>query len=376
MQNAEFRMKNFNAQISTNTGLETIAIKVERDERLDFEDGVKLFSSYDLLGIGKLAAHVKKKKVGDKVFFVNNRHINQTNICVCRCKFCAFSRDEGDADAYTLSLDQIIEKAGASLHNGITELHIVGGLNPKVSYDFYLKMLRELCGTFPDVHIQAFTAVEVDYFAKITGKDLKTVLKELKEAGLGSLPGGGAEVFSSRVRGLVCPNKISGERWLEVMRSAHEIGMKSNATMLYGHVETVEDRVDHLLRLRELQDETGGFQAFIPLAFHPKNTGLEDTPLTTGFDDLKMLAISRLMLDNFDHIKAFWIMLGLKLAQISLEFGVDDMDGTVVEEKITHSAGAETEESITKDELIRLIREAGGVPVERDTLYNILWERK
>lgn len=354
--------------------LKAIEAKVERGERLDFEDGVALFNSRDLLGVGRLADRVKRRKVGDKVYFVNNRHINQTNVCSCRCKFCAFSRDENDPDAYTLTIDEIIEKAKASLDDGISELHIVGGLHPNLSYQFYLEMLSRLSHTLPDIHIQAFTAVEVDHFAKITGKNLKTVLSELKEAGLGSLPGGGAEVFSQRVRQLVCPKKISGERWLEVMESAHEIGIKSNATMLYGHVETIEERVDHLIRIRELQDRTGGFQAFIPLAFHPKNTGLEDLPLTTGFEDLKMLAISRLMLDNFYHIKAFWIMIGLKLAQISLNFGVDDIDGTIVEEKITHSAGAETEESISKEELIRLIREANRVPVERDTLYNVVWE--
>lgn len=354
--------------------LKRIEEKVAGGERLSFEDGVALFATNELLRIGRMAAQVNEKKNGDRVYFINNRHINQTNICECRCKFCAFSRDEGDVDAYALGLDEIMEKAVDSLDKGITEIHIVGGLYKGMSYEFYLEMLRKLKETLPDIHVQAFTAVEVDYFAESTGKGLEKVIAEMKEAGLGSLPGGGAEVFSPRVRGEVCPSKISGERWIEVMRAVHEAGLKSNATMLYGHIETIEERVEHLLELRKLQDETGGFQAFIPLAFHAGNTQMGDIAPTTGVEDLKMLAISRLLLDNFDHIKAFWIMVGLKLAQVSLSFGADDFDGTIVEEKITHSAGAETEESISRDELIRLIRDAGKRPVERDTLYNIIWE--
>ncbi len=352
--------------------MEKIKLKITEGERLSREDGLALYQTNDLLLLGELANLVKERKSGNTVFFINNRHINQTNICSARCKLCAFSRDEGDPDAYTMTLDQILEAAQKTIDDDISELHIVGGLNPSITYDFYLNMLKELKKLLPDVHIQAFTAVEVDYFSNITGKSINDILKELQEAGLGSLPGGGAEVFSTRVRRLICEKKISGERWLEIMRSAHQFGIRSNATMLYGHVETIEERIDHLLLLRSLQDETKGFQSFIPLAFHPKNTQLPDIENTTGFDDIRTLAIARLMLDNFDHIKAFWIMIGLKLAQISLNFGVDDIDGTIVEEKITHAAGAETDQYIEKGNLIKLIKELGRDPVERDTLYNII----
>jgi len=266
----------------------------------------------------------------------------------------------------------VLDKARENLGAGITELHIVGGEHPTLPYEYYLEMLRGLRELAPEVHIQAFTASEIAHLADISGKDVSTVLAELKDAGLGSLPGGGAEVFASRVRDLVCNKKISGERWLEIMRAAHQLGIKSNATMLYGHRETLAERADHLVRLRELQDETGGFNAFIPLAFHPENTELADLPATSGFEDLRVLAVARLVLDNFRHIKAFWIMTGLKLAQVSLAFGVDDIDGTVVEEKITHSAGATTAEAVTREELVRLIRNAGRVPVERDTLYSVV----
>jgi len=255
---------------------------------------------------------------------------------------------------------------------GATELHIVSGCHPDLPFDYYLEAISECKKALPDIHIQAFTAVEIDYFAKISGLTARGVLEKLKEAGLGSMPGGGAEIFSGRVRGLTCENKASGDRWLEVMGLAHELGLRSNATMLYGHVETYEERIDHMIKLREHQDKTGGFQSFIPLAFHPDNTDLAGIKRTTAFDDIKTIAISRLMLDNFDHVKAFWIMLGLKIAQLALDFGADDLDGTVVEEKITHMAGAQTDESIEKEELIRLIKDTGRTPVERDTLYNII----
>ena len=320
-----------------------------------------------------MADLARRRLVGDDVFFINNRHINHTNVCGNRCKFCAFSADEGAEDAYTMTLDEVLDRARESLADGITELHIVGGEHPSLPYDYYLEMIRALHELDPDVHLQAFHR-QRDRFLRQADRQRseEEVLLELKEAGLGSMPGGGAEIFSERVRGIVCDKKISGEKWLEVMRTAHGVGIKSNATMLYGHVETLEERIDHLVRLRELQDETGGFGSFIPLAFHPANTELDKLPGTSGIEDLKMLAVSRLMLDNFRNIKAFWIMIGIKLAQISLHFGVNDIDGTVVEEKITHAAGAETEEAIAKDELIRLIRDAGRVPVERDTLYNVI----
>ncbi len=352
--------------------LDTVEEKVRAGERLDAADGLALLESDDLLRVGSMADLARHRAAGDDVYFVNNRHINHTNVCGNRCKFCAFSAVEGEEGAYTMTLDEVLERARASLDDGITELHIVGGEHPSLPYEYYLEMISALHGLDPQVHIQAFTASEIAYFAGISEQTVEEVLLELKDAGLGSMPGGGAEIFSERVRGQVCSRKISGEGWLDVMRTAHGAGIRSNATMLYGHVETYEERIDHLLRLRELQDETGGFGSFIPLSFHPDNTELEQLAGPTGYEDLKMLAVSRLMLDNFDNIKAFWIMIGIKLAQISLHFGVNDIDGTVVEEKITHAAGAETEEAIAKGELIRLIRDAGRVPVERDTLYNIV----
>ncbi|MFZ5646751.1 MAG: aminofutalosine synthase MqnE, partial [Bacillota bacterium] len=330
----------------------------------------------DLLALGRMADLVRQRKHGDRVYFILNRHINHTNICVNRCKFCAFGRDETDPGAYTLTLDEIEEKALDYRNRGITEIHIVGGLHEKLGLDYYTEMLKRVRRALPGVIIQSFTAVEVDYLARSHNMTAGEVLSQLKEAGLDSLPGGGAEVFSPRVRELICPNKISGQRWLEVHEAAHRLGMRTNATILYGHVETPEERIDHLIRLRDLQDRTGGFLAFIPLAFHPRNTRLEQPGRsgTTGYDDLKMLAVSRLMLDNFDHIKAFWIMIGPKIAQVSLSFGVNDLDGTVEEEKIVHDAGAETDQRLPREEIVRMIKAAGRIPVERDTLYNVIRE--
>jgi aminodeoxyfutalosine synthase len=360
--------------------LKKIEEKVNNNQRLSFEDGVSLFKSPDLLTIGCFANIVRERKNGDKAYFISNRHINHTNICVNRCRFCAFSKDSDEDGAYTMTVEGVLSAAGES-RQGVSEFHIVGGLHPDLPLQYYLDMLNSLKNKYPDVHIQGFTAVEIEYLSRIAGISINDTLIKLRDAGLGSIPGGGAEVFAERVRKKICPEKISGEEWLNVHRTAHQIGMRSNATMLYGHIETVEERVDHLLKLRELQDETNGFMSFIPLAFHPKNTELDSISLspsgviggkTTGNLDLRVLAVSRLMLDNFPHIKAFWIMIGPKLAQISLSFGVDDIDGTVVEEKITHSAGAETGQSLTKNELVRMIKEAGRIPVERDTLYNSL----
>ncbi len=357
---------------SETKNLDSVAQKVEAGQRLSRQDGLSLFECGDLLKLGALADLARRRLAGERVFFINNRHINHTNVCGNRCRFCAFSAGEGEPGAYTMSLDEVVAAARQSLAGGISELHIVGGEHPSLPYEYYLDMIRALHDLDPAVHIQAFTASEISFFARRSGKTVAQVLLELKEAGLGSLPGGGAEIFSERVRRLVCNRKISGQGWLDVMRTAHETGLKSNATMLYGHIETVEERVDHLLRLRQLQDETGGFGSFIPLAFHPANTRLAHLPGSTGIEDLKMLAVSRLMLDNFVNIKAFWIMLGIKVAQISLFFGVNDIDGTVVEEKITHAAGAHTGQSVSRSELVGLIRAAGRVPVERDTLYNVI----
>ncbi len=358
--------------LSRRAGLSHVWDKVAAGARLSGADARDLLVSSDLIAVGALADHVRRRTVGDDVYFIANRHINHTNVCRNRCLFCAFSHDDGDADAFTLTVDQVLDKARETLTGGITEIHIVGGEHPDLPFGYYLDMMRGLKELAPDVHIQAFTASEVAHLAKVSGLGVRETLTQLKDAGLGSLPGGGAEVFSGRVRDLICERKISGAEWLDVMRAAHGVGLKSNATMLYGHVERPEELADHMTALRDLQDETGGFNAFIPLSFQPANTGLSELPGPTGFDDLKMLAVGRLVLDNFRHIKAFWINVGLKLAQVSLSFGVNDLDGTVVEEKISHAAGVDTGQELTRAELVRVIRGAGRVPVERDTLYNVV----
>lgn len=361
------------AALAARAGLAAVWACVEAGERLDGAQARVLLESDDLLAVGAMADFARARAVGDDVFFISNRHINHTNVCRNRCLFCAFSHDEGDAGAYTLSVEEVVEKARETLAmGGISEIHIVGGEHPELPLEYFVGMMRALKALAPDVHIQAFTASEIAHFAKLSGLSVTAVLEALREAGLGSLPGGGAEVFSGRVRGLICERKISGREWLDVMRAAHSVGLKSNATMLYGHVETAAELADHMLQLRELQDETGGFNAFIPLSFQPGNTGLSELPGPTGFDDLKVLAVGRLVLDNFRHIKAFWINIGLKLAQVSLVFGVNDLDGTVVEERISHAAGVDTGQELSRSELVRVIRAAGRVPVERDTLYHVV----
>jgi len=349
--------------------LKPIADKVLAGERLAAEDGVALYRSPDLLAIGWLANYVREKKHGNTCFFNVNRHINPTNICVAHCKLCAFGRDPNAPGAYNFALEEIYLRAEQGMREGATEFHMVGGLHPDLPFEYFLEMMRGLKKRCPTVHLKAFTMVEVGYFSRIAKLSIRDTLVALKEAGVDSLPGGGAEIFNPRVRKLICDHKVSGRQWLNIARTAHEIGLRSNATMLYGHVETDDERVEHMLLLRELQDETHGFSAFIPLAFHPDNTGLAHLPPTTGYHDLKSIAISRLLLDNFDHIKAYWVMLTPSIAQIALRFGADDLDGTVVEEKIYHDAGAKTAEFTPRLELERLIREAGRVPVERDTLY-------
>ncbi|HUT84995.1 MAG TPA: aminofutalosine synthase MqnE [Thermodesulfobacteriota bacterium] len=346
--------------------------KVKAGERLTREDALRLSRNTDLLFLGRLAQEVKKRKTGDQVFFNVNRHINLTNICSSRCRFCAFSCDPGDPRAYTLTADQAVKIVEDALPLGITEIHLVSALHPGLPFAYYLEVVKRLKERFPHIHLQAFTAVEIKYFSDISGLSIREVLTRLQEAGLGSMPGGGAEIFSPRIRAELCPKKASGEEWIEVMKTAHELGIKSNATMLFGHIETDEEMIDHLLQLRQLQDDTSGFQSFIPLPFHPRHTALSHLSPPSAWEALRVLALSRLVLDNFSHIKAFWIMLGLKVAQLSLEFGVDDLDGTVVEERIVHAAGASTEKGITKERLIEIIRQAGKVPVERDTLYRII----
>jgi aminodeoxyfutalosine synthase len=354
--------------------------KVEAGERLDFEDGVALLESDDLLGLGELADLARRQRGGgDEVYFVQNLYLNQTNVCRVKCKFCAFAATQKQASAYTITTEELVEDA---LHQreitGFTEIHMVNGENPHVDFDFYVSTTRALHEAMPDVHLKLYTASEIHHMTTLSGLSHEEVLCELRDAGLGSLPGGGAEVFADRVRRLIAPGKEHPDLWFHIHRTAHRLGIPTHCTMLYGHVETYEERVDHWLRLRDLQDETGRFMAFIPLAFHPENTVFERRGWkhTTGADDLKMIAVSRLMLDNVPNIKAYWIMMGMPLAQIALHFGANDVQGTVVREEIFHAAGASTETEQKIEDLVRFISAAGRIPVQRDTLYNELrrWE--
>ncbi len=352
--------------------LQPVADKVLAGERLDFADGVALYKSNDLLAIGFLAHHVREKLHGKRTYFNVNRHINPTNVCIASCKLCAFGRKPDAPGAYTMALEEAFRTAGENWTEAVTEFHIVGGLHPDLPFQYYVDLIRGLKERFPSVHLKAFTAVEIGYYAHMTRMTVKEILERLKEAGLGSLPGGGAEIFAPAVRRVICDHKIGAHMWLKIHRTAHELGLHSTATMLYGHIESAEDRTDHLVQLRGLQDQTRGFQTFIPLAFHPANTELGklvEWDETSGFMDLKNIAISRLMLDNFPHIKAYWIMMSPRVAQIALRFGADDLDGTVAEEKIYHDAGAKTPQVMTRQQIVRLIKEAGFEPFERDTLY-------
>jgi aminodeoxyfutalosine synthase len=344
--------------------------KVLAEERLDFDDGVTLFDSPDLLGIGYLANLVRTRKHGNITYFNVNRHINPTDVCVASCRLCAFGKRKKDPNAYTMSLDEVWHRAGEGWSESVTEFHIVGGLHPELTLDWYCEMLRGLKQRFPQVHLKAFTMVEVSWFAQRGKISYREVLQKLKAAGMDSMPGGGAEIFNEGIRRIICDHKIDGNEWLEVAREAHKLGIHSNCTMLYGHIERNEDRVDHLMRLRAVQDETNGFVTYIPLAFHPQNTVLHHVPKTTGFTDLKNIAVARLMLDNIPHIKAYWVMMTPEIAQIAQRFGANDIDGTIVEERIYHDAGATTEQGMNRKQLLRLIREAGCEPVERDTAYN------
>lgn len=350
----------------------SIKEKILKKERLSRKDGIKLFESNNIHEIGRLAEMTSREKNGNFVYFIKNRHLNPTNICVNRCRFCAFSRSRGEHGAYEMDIDTIIERLlSDSSETDFSEIHIVGGLHPEWRIDYYLKLFEMIKKIFPNITIKALTVTEIDYYAKRSGISIEEALILLKKHGLDIIPGGGAEIFSTVVRNKICPEKISGERYLEIMEIAHSLGIKSNATMLYGHIESIEDRIDHLISLRNLQDRTGGFQAFIPLPYHPENTGLDiQIRRTSSIDDLKTIAISRLMLDNFDHIKAYWVMLGEKISQIALLFGADDLDGTIIEERISHSAGAISPQSISEDELIHLIRKTGKIPVARDGFYN------
>ena len=343
--------------------------KIRSGERLSLVDGVTLFQSNDLISIGKMAHAVQQQKSGDAVYFVLNQKIEPTNICVLSCKFCDFATKAGKPNAYEMTVADIIGK----LTPDIQEVHITGGLHPDWEWNYYLDMIRELKKNFPTVDIKAFTAVEIDFFHKKFKMPIKEVLLQLKEAGLRTMPGGGAEVFSERVRKLLFNQKIGAKTWFEVHTTAHRLGIPTNSTMLYGHIETYEERIVHMMKLREAQDETGGFLTFIPLAFQPGVTGIKPkNEFTSAIDDLKTIAVSRLMLDNFPHIKAYWVMLTEEVASVALNFGADDMDGTVGGENIAHDAGAISPMKLAKEQIVKIIRDAGKIPVERDVYYNPL----
>lgn len=358
----------FEPRYYKNLGLGEVARKVADGERLTVADGEKLFGCPDVNAVGSLAHFVRTRLHGNAAHYVVNRHINYSNICVNGCRFCAFSRKKGDPLSFELSEEQILEKVRAG-GSDLTEVHVVGGCHPDLPFSFFERIIGKIRELQPNAIIKAFTAVEVAHFAKNEGIPVADVLARLKSAGVRMMPGGGAEVFSDRVRKLLCPEKLDAEGWLDVMRQAHEIGIKTNATMLYGHIETPRERVEHMAALRDLQDRTGGFVCFIPLSFQPVNTPLGEMAPTTGVEDLKTIAVSRLMLDNISHIKAYWVMLSVKLAQVALYFGADDFDGTVVEEKIGHMAGAQSQQAMTRGEIEGIIRDAGFEPVERDSLF-------
>ncbi|MDQ5859040.1 MAG: aminofutalosine synthase MqnE [Acidobacteriota bacterium] len=349
--------------------LAPIAGKVLSGERLSFDDGVHLFQTRDFLGLGRLANFVREERHGNVAHYNVNRYLNPTNLCWVDCALCAWAKKVNEPGGYELAIDECVEEAGRGYSEAVTEFHIVGGLHPTWPYEYYTGLLAALKERFPGVHLKAFTMVEIDWIARIGNRSIVETIRDLRAAGMHSCPGGGAEIFERKVRDVICRNKISGERWLEIARECHREGVRTNATILYGHVETVEDRVDHLLRLRTLQDETGGFTGLIPLAFHPENTPLAHLPATSGQLDLRVVAASRLLLDNFPHVKAYWIQIGTRLAQVALYFGADDLVGTVVDETITHAAGATTASGLTRTEFERMIRETGREPFERDADY-------
>ena len=350
--------------------LAPIREKVEAGERLTLDDGLVLERpDVPLPELGELANLVRERKNGNAAYYNINTHLNPTNICVYRCTFCAFRSNLRDSKGYAMSDGEILARGAEAQAAGCTEMHIVGGLHHQRKYDWYLGIIRSLHEAYPELHLKAWTPVEIDWFCRLSGKNVREVLEDMVEAGLGSLPGGGAEIFHPEVRNQICEHKADSRRWFETHRTVHEIGLRSNCTMLYGHIEQPYHRIDHLLRLRELQDETGGFQTFIPLAFHPENTGLSHIKKPSSLVDLRVMAVSRLMLDNIAHMKAYWIMLGIGTAQVALSYGADDLDGTVRHELIYHDAGATTPEILSVDDIRRLIVEAGREPVERDTLY-------
>lgn len=351
-------------------GLAGIRDKILAGQRLSAEDGLRLYQSADINALGHLANMVRERLHGNRVWWVRNVHINYTNICANKCLFCAFHARAGGPEPYVLSPDEVRTRLRACGDEPLGEVHVVGGVNPQLPYDYYLNLVRTVKETRPEACVKAFTMVELAQIREVAGKPLPAVLNDLKQAGLDCCPGGGAEVFSERLRAELFPRKLSGDQWMHIARQVHEAGIPTNATMLYGHLESPQEKVEHLIRLRQLQDETHGFLAFVPLVFHPENTQLAHLPSCTGLQDLREIAVSRLMLDNFAHIKAYWVMLSPEVAQIALWWGADDVDGTIVKEEIVHQAGARTPAGLTCDELIRRITEAGRKPVQRDALYN------
>ncbi len=355
--------------------LDRVADKLGAGERLDFEDGVALFMQPDLLRLGQLANGVRERMHGDRTYFNVNMRLEVTNVCGASCSFCAFAKlQEGAPGARTMSHEQAWRELAEHPDPKLRELHMVNGLHPDLPFEWYEQLLRGFKRVRPEVHLKCFTAVEIHFFAEKFGLSYEQVLTRLRAAGLGSLPGGGAEIFHPEVRARIAPDKATGDQYLEVHRAAHALGMPTNATMLYGHIETFEHRVDHLLRLRALQDQTSGLQCFIPLAFHNENNSLQKLPEPTAVDDLRTIAVSRLLLDNVPHVKAYWVSMGVETAQVALRFGADDLDGTIVHETIYHSAGSRVPMGMTREQLVRLIREAGRLPVERDTQYRVIEE--
>ena len=354
-------------------GLGDIAERLDAGVRLTAGDGARLFACPDLLALGWLANREREKRHGARAYYNFNIRLEATNVCVASCLFCSFARlKPGDPGSYTMSLEQVWDKLRTRAHQPLTEIHVVNGLHPDLPFEYYTEMLRGFKRIRPGIHLKCFTAVEIAFFADLYGMTDEQVLRELRAAGLDSLPGGGAEIFAERVRRKIAHDKCGSDRYLDIHRTAHRMGMRTNVTMLYGHIETPEERVDHMLRTRALQDETGGLQAFIPLAFHPDNNQMRKLPAPSAADTLRVLAVSRLMLDNIAHIKAFWVATGVEMAQLSLWFGVSDLDGTVQEERIYHMAGSSTPEAMSTSAIRRLIRRAGREPVERDTLYNVV----
>ncbi|THB81543.1 MAG: aminofutalosine synthase MqnE [Desulfobacteraceae bacterium] len=350
--------------------LEDIYLRVKNNSRLSKEDGILLYDTHDLIGVGYIADHVRQKRHGKQAYYVYNQHLNYTNVCKNRCAFCAYAKDRDENGAYTWDMTEIENQLLSRIDEPVNELHIVGGLNPDLDFDYFIALLKTVKRIRPRAAVKAFTCVEIDYLSQISGRSIEQTISALKEAGLDMMPGGGAEVLSKRIHDRLFPKKIGHERWLEIVEAVHNQGIPTNATMLYGHVETVQERIDHLIQLREIQDRTGGFSAFIPLAFHSQNTQLPDLPPTTAVEDLKTIAAARLMLDNFDHIKAYWVMIGEKLAQAALAFGADDLDGTIIEERITHTAGARSAKGLTREQMEDMIIMAGFEPVQRDSFYN------